>query len=142
MARRAPGPRLCPSPAARAPRGARELLPHCVSTGGTHCLHPWEAGAQAAEGHGPLAPVPHPREAEVPSNPSRSPLFQAPQAALLRGRGSPGDRRQRVTRLLSGPPVRGQDGLRETTEEENQNQTNEKSPPTSGSAAPAKAPVP
>lgn len=48
MARRAPGPRLCPSPAARALRGARELLPHYVSTGGTHCLHPWEAGAQAA----------------------------------------------------------------------------------------------
>lgn len=84
------------------PRVGAELLRHRVSTGYTHCLHPWEAGAQAAGGHGQAASVRHPGEGEVPPNPSRSPPFQ-PRRLLLTAPGArPSSDRRRKERTAWG----------------------------------------
>lgn len=96
MADRAPG--SIPRPVAA---GGRELLPHRVSTGDTHCLHPWEAGAQAAGGHGQTASVPPPRRGG--SAPESFPLatVSTPQAAPFRAGGSGLARGQAAARCPS-----------------------------------------
>lgn len=112
-----PGPVLHPA------AGGRELLPHRVSTGDTHCLHPWGAGAQAAAGHGPPASVPHPGEGEVLPNPSRSPPFQSRRVLLLVPGACPGTgggalpARPRGRRCGAGTACGGQRGKVVKTEQ-------------------------
>lgn len=114
-----------------------ESLPHRVSTGGTHCLHQWQAGTGVAEGHGPL-PLFHTRRSAPESLPLAT--VSAPHAAPLRARGSPGDKRRRCPvrprgRRCGDGPAGGSGGERSKP-------NNEKSPPALGSAAPTKALVP
>lgn len=112
---------------ARAPRAGRELLPHSISTGGTHCLHQWEAGTGVAEGHGPL-PLSH-----TPAKCSRIPparhRFSPTRCFSSCPRLSRGDRRQRAAPSALGAAAAGT-GLREAAEEKGQNQKTKNHPQT------------
>lgn len=104
----------------------------------THCLHPWEAGAEATEGYGPTASVLRPREGEMPSNPCCSPPFVPRRLLLFVPGAAPG---------AGGREPRGRgrgdwlacwrQGRKEVKTKQTKNH-----PPTLGRAAPAQAPVP